>query len=197
MEVALYWLHRPVPAKSARKFLSSLNEILVLCRLSLAEVDSDLLSGCEVLIRPMITSSFDKDDDYVLSKVTIASKIFGNFFHTHELPMLNRFPGTSTVDELLNGMIFDFDTTYQNHKDLRQINVAMIRLILALLYYFQDIRRKRKYLDIPENLLDEFQSLISPYFENDLGFFLPGARDKDDLIALSEACMEKWAELHK
>ncbi|MCO6451732.1 MAG: hypothetical protein J5I90_13190 [Caldilineales bacterium] len=145
----------------------------------------------------MSTPYFNEGEGYALSKVTMASKEFGDYLEENGIPTTNQHFEIFSLDEQLLGMITDFDNVYQNHRNLHLNNVSMIRLVLALLHYYRAIRRAKEYLDIPENLLNEFQAVIAPYFEYELGFYLPNARDEHDLAVLQEACSEKWTELYR
>lgn len=112
----LYWTYRSVPAKEAQTFFKHLQEFFLAQTLTLKEIDTDLTSATESLLRPLVVNP-NKDAHYAFSKTTIASKLFLKFFEKENISFDMFDPEFLDVDQQLLALQIRFEEIYKNNKN--------------------------------------------------------------------------------
>jgi hypothetical protein len=192
----LYWLHQSVPANQAQNFLRLLQDVLYQERDFFNTIDRDLRHATEFLLTVLSTHPFGSED-YETGKMRGAAKGFSNYCARIGLNLdkglsYHRKPDIWDIDDLARFFESDLSTLVLNSREIKNEEVYLLRLTLALVRYLQALRKAKQYLDISQGTIDEFRSMIESLCNSKLGVVLPDPLD--DLFELRIWCSDKWEQ---
>jgi hypothetical protein len=192
----LYWLYQPVPAKQAQNFLSLLHDFLYQEHDFFNTIDRDLRHATTFLLAVLSTHPFESGD-YETGKIRGAARGFSRYFARIGLNLdkdlsYHRNPDIWDIDDLTLFFEGDLSTIALNSQGIRNEEVYLLRLVLALVRYLRALRKAKQYLDISEGTINEFQSMIEPLCNAKLGVVLPDPLDS--LFEFRVWCSDKWEQ---
>lgn len=184
----LYWLDQVVPSKHAGAYFDRMQRIFTRNNSVFDGTNENLLFATDNILRSL--SQIQISDGYCYGKIRAAYNYLGRYLAAQG----------ELVPAFLDGYIHDvvletrgIVSLYLNKKKRSgEMDVLLMRLIVALLSYYDKINRDSLYKDIERDVQHSLRLYLEKGLLLNYNISLPGISQIDDAERLRTLCEFKW-----
>lgn len=184
----LYWLDQIVPAKHAGAYLDRMQRIFNRNNCVFEGTDENLLFATDNILRCL--SQIQISEGYCYGKLRAAYNYLGRYLTAHG----------ESVPDFRDGDISDVVIETRGavsiylgkKKKSGEMDVLLMRLIVALLSYYDHIGRDKLYKNIERDIQHSLRLYLEKGLLVNCAISLPGISQMDEAERLKTLCESKW-----
>lgn len=186
----LYWLDRVVPAKYAGAYLDRMQRVFNLSNGVLNGTDENLIIAVDNLLR--VLSQIQISEGYCHGKMCTAFNRLETYMKAHGEVLPSFMDGE--IRDLAHEARGTILIYLGKNKKIEEMDFLIIRLMEALLSYFDSISRDTLYKDVERDVQHSLRVYLEKGLRLNNNISLPGISDVDNAKTLQGLCEYKWGK---
>lgn len=184
----LYWLDRVVPAKYAGTYLDRMQRVFNLSNGVLNGTDENLIIAVDNLLR--VLSQIQISEGYCHGKMCAACNRLETYMKAHGEVLPPFMDGE--IRDLAHEALGTISIYLGKNKKIGEMDFLVMRLMEALLSYFDSISRETLYKDVERDVQHSLRLYLEKGLRLNFNISLPGISDLDNAKTLQGLCEYKW-----